>query len=802
MRWISRAVLVLVALAVALSVISWWTIERQVPPATGLARGGGAEVVLDARGIPTIEAGTWPEVLEAQGYVVASERMFHMDLMRRSGAGRLSEWFGDRALELDRRRKLEEWEETADRAYAALPPDEREVIDAYTRGVNRYIGENRGGHGVEYVLLRTEPEPWQGRDSLLILLSMCEQLSASALQDLASGTWLEHAGPEWWGFLYTQDHPWNQPMFGEKEHERPELPLQKALPLRPIDADDARVLAGALAQAEVAPVEEHPEGIGSNNWAWCGKTGCFVANDPHLGASVPALWYANRLRVKSGEWVVGVSIPGLPGVTLGMNQHLAWAFTNVGEDVDDLLVESLSPDGKLYLAAKVGGQELWRPIREERKVIRSKDGAGEEVVARFTHRGPLYERNGRWYSRAWLPLREGRLRFPAAINRASSWEEMNAALDQMVAPAQNVLVADRKGNIGYRASGTGILRRRTGRVPQPALEGEWLGFAPASSRPRTSFYRVGEGDDPRSGGPRFLATANERIWVDPFGHSWADEQRKERIRRALASRDDLTREDMEALQRDTESRYRKLLLDWARAHADPASAARAAAAMLAAGASGGGPGEGGARVPGAADAERVAARWGAWSGVATDDPQTFTDAIAADNALSALCIERARALLPASARAVGYDAWNRTAWIITMLETPEGGTRVFGLEEGDLASHLLALAVTREARAAPPYHEQNRWAAQHPFAKVVPVLGELFLVGDHPQPGWRGVLRVEQPAYGASVRLVWDALDPAKSTWSLPVGQSGHIGSPHYRDLQPDWAAGRPAPVFDASWRF
>src|SRR5207244_2277082 len=155
---------------------------------------------------------------------------------------------------------------------------------------------------------------------------------------------------------FPEDHPWNQPMFGQSPHPAgPPLPLGQALAMKPIDDVEAGAMHAAL---ELAPkAKETEEGIGSNNWAWCGKTGCFLANDPHLGASVPHIWYANRLRISAEEWVVGVSIPGLPGIVLGMNPYLAWAFTNVGEDVDDLLLERVDEGEKNYLAAVEDGQE-------------------------------------------------------------------------------------------------------------------------------------------------------------------------------------------------------------------------------------------------------------------------------------------------------------------------------------------------------------------------------------------------------------------------------------------------------------
>jgi penicillin G amidase len=352
---------------------------------------------------------------------------------------------------------------------------------------------------------------------------------------------------------------------------------------------------------------------------------------------------------------------------------------------------------------------------------------------------------------------------------------MNAAIDDFRLPAQNILVADKAGNIGYRTSGTGIQRKISGRRPQRALDGEWSGLQPSSSRPRMQYYVKETGADQ----PRWIATANERIWVDDLGHRWVDDLRKDRIRRELSSRDDFTRQDMEKLQLDTECRYYKLILDWIQKRAEPK------------------------------DAEEKATieRWSKWNGLAADDATTFTEAIAVEGALVRVSIDRLkRHYFPEKDRDLPYESWMKSAWVITMLED-ENGPAVFGFDARDLANHLLAVARARSggggdrSGGGKPYFEENRWGAQHPFVGRVPLIGDWFAVDAHPQPGWRGVVvRVEQPKFGASVRLVWDVSKPEQSTWSLPVGQSGHIRSPHYKDLQADWAAGRPVPVFEEAW--
>jgi penicillin amidase len=457
-KWISRLFVLLVVVVAGLLGYATWIVQRQGLSDDELVY-EGAEIAIDAHGIPTIAAPDWEKIVEAQGFVHASNRMFQMDLLRRNAGGRLSEMFGAATIAEDRRHREEDWIGVADQAAAELDPHQKRQVEAYTRGVNRFIRENEGRWGIEYVLLGMKPDEWQPRDSVLVLLGMCDQLATGASAEAEAEVWRNKLTPEWYAFMFPDNHPWNEPLFGGVTG-KVELPKEK-LPKKAV---------GELARLE--PWDLSETFGASNSWGWCGKTGCFLANDPHLGSTVPALWYAVRLRVSPKHWVVGVSIPGLPGVVLGMNPHLAWAFTNVGEDVDDYLEEKV--DGDRYLASIENGQEIWKPIATREFEIAVRNGEPVKGVARFTHRGPIAMRPNLegWYTRQWLPFAQGKLGFASRMNEATSWEEMNAALDAMEVPAQNVLIMDRRDNLGYRASGTGVVRRVSERRPQKALEGE------------------------------------------------------------------------------------------------------------------------------------------------------------------------------------------------------------------------------------------------------------------------------------------------------------------------------------------
>jgi penicillin amidase len=453
-----------------------------------------------------------------------------------------------------------------------------------------------------------------------------------------------------------------------------------------------------------------------------------------------------------------------------MNPHIAWSFTNIGEDVDDYVEETLSDDESKYLARVEDGREVWEPIEERQSTIKVRGGADVEVVGRHTHRGPLSTREhlgDAKFSRQWLPLRQdaelARL-WTVQLGRARSWDEANEALDAFRFPAQNVLIMEKSGGLGYRATGSGIEREGSGRLPRPAVQGEWRGLKPPSERLRKW---IPAGDEVAS-----LATANQRIWVDEHGHDFAGDRRAARIRELLASSTELTQEDMESFQLDTKSRYHGIILRWVADHGEQENDR----------------------------AKGMVERWRAWDEVAFANGETFTEALAVEKALGELLLRQVRKhLLPAKLREIPYRALRKDAWLLATLEA-DGGVERFGLDAREVADHLIGVA-----QAAPPrYIADNRWRAQHPFVGRVPIIGRSFRVTEYAQWGHSSLVRVEGPHFGASARLVWVLSDPAQSTWITPVGQSGHVGSDHYSDLQALFYSDERLKVFDTGhdWGF
>ncbi len=745
MRLVVRTLAALVAIVIITAGLAAWFARLQGQPKQPFP---DVKVVTDANGIPTVEAKDWDQLIEAQGFVVASQRLFQMDLIRRKAGGRLAEWFGEVAFDHDLMVQREDRLGISRRAAAALPPEEKTPCDRYAAGVNRFMDENPWRVGLEYQLLRVQPEPWTCADSLLVLLEMADTLSSGADREAENVAWRRHLSESWQAFLFPVDHPWNHPYFGTPTQKGPAFPpASEFLPKKPLEPKQS---------SRRRHVD--PDPVGSNNWGWRGPTGAFLANDPHLGNSVPSIWYAMRLRVSKTEWVVGVAIPGLPGIVIGMNPALAWAFTNTGEDVDDYLLET--PDDSM---------------RQKTFEIKVKGEAKPRLVSSaFTARGPVAERShlgSALYSRQWLPLKEGMLRLPTVqFMQTRDVDAFDRAVDSMLIPSQNVLVMTHTGDMGYRMSGTGVRRKVSGRIPEPAEDGAWLGLQPASERPK--LYFKNEGDQ-----VRYLASANERIWTDPYGGQWASDDRKDRIVRFLSARQDLSREDMETLQVDTEGRFRQLLMSWI---ADKSSVSNGPAADY-------------------------ARSFKAWDGNSRSSPELFTASTLAEETLMAILLSRVQdGFKDEEDQKVTYGWYMRRAWVLIVLEASgDQGFAPFGLTAEEVARRLLDTVY--DAKGQLPLHaEKNRWKGQHPFVGRVPLIGDLFALQEIPQWGAPDLVDAEQPTFGPSTRLVWDLRKPWESTWGFPIGQSGHAANSHYKDFQSLWQRNQRLKVFDDgfAWEF
>lgn len=715
------------------------------------------EVLRDRWGIAYVSASSLEDLWFAQGFVQASERLFQIELAIRAATGRLSEWFGELSVPVDRFARTVGFHRIGEAEAERWTPGSRAMMERFVAGARTWV-RSMSAPPLEHALLAAPPE-------------LPEEL----------GPWASAFAYVAWGLSGNWDHELVRALLIER------FGVETAgLLLPPAAPDDSELAAGSLGGRLLEGLPRS-RGQGSNNWAVAGRRTAsgkpLLANDPHLLVQQPAAWFEIHLRAPGYE-ARGAAFPFAPGVAIGMTEHHAWGFTNVSGDVQDLYLERLNEDRS---AAEFDG--AWEPLEVRAETIVVRGGRPLVFDVAHTRHGPILDAapvgvaGGRFepidetYALAWTGA-DGLLEPASLIDlaRAGSFEEVREALRTLGCPGQNVVYADAEGTIGFQCSGRYPIRRRgDGTVPVPGWTSEhgWDGFVPFDELPWSK--------DPGSG---FLATANNRTWDDdyPFliGLDFHPPFRVRRIAEVLREGEGLRVEDMARLQVDTRSlpamRLLPLLLD-----ATPSTERR----------------------------EPVLEHLRGWDGdlrpgsVAAGVYEVWM------GRLAARCLGAAPGVL------TSYFAWREPfvcAALPAMLEErippPAGGS----WDELLPAALDDALDELGERLGSAP--ESWRWGAlhrvrfAHPLARI-PGAGALFVAAEHELGGdEQTVLQSgidSHLGYEAVVvpswRFVADLGDPDRSAAILTTGQSGNPVSPHWNDQAPLWATGelRPCPVSRAA---
>jgi penicillin amidase len=462
-----------------------------------------------------------------------------MELWKRAGQGRLAEILGPTAVQRDLNARRLRFRGDMAEEYRSYSPDTQEILQSFTAGINAYIADiqrpGRPGLPVEFQLAGFQPEPWKPEDCL-------NRLAAYAMMANASDELL---------------HAQLVALLGAREatelfHFDPEAELD------PAPGVDYAGLSPALIRDIVSSDERIPFPATtfkeSNNWTVSGALTAsgkpLLANDPHRVIAQPSLRYIVHL-VAPGWNVIGAVEPALPGVAAGHNEHIAWGFTIFGVDQQDLYLETLNAaDSKLYRTANG-----WEAMQEQPETLHVRGAADVQAVLHFTRHGPVVWEDGRRaLALRWAGAEPGTAGYLAALSldRAHNWQEFERAMPRWKVPPENIVYADRAGNIGEHSTGLVPLRTSfNGLLPVPGTgDYEWSGFVPNAQLPHS--YNPPEG---------FIATANQKTIADsyPFavGYEWSPPTRFERIREVLAGArtagHKLTVLDMEALQLDVVS---------------------------------------------------------------------------------------------------------------------------------------------------------------------------------------------------------------------------------------------------------
>ncbi|MEX1168752.1 MAG: penicillin acylase family protein [Chloroflexota bacterium] len=591
MRFVRLALLVMVVAIVVAGGLLIAVTARALPQASGTTQVPGlaapVTVVRDATGIAHITAASTRDLFIGQGYVHASERMWQMEVWRHVSAGRLAELFGESQVDTDRFIRTLGWRLAAQRDLDALGPTTRAVLAAYTAGVNAWLGAHRDSLGIAFLASGAVPEPWTDLDTVAwgkvqawnlggnFSVEVFRYLADAALGDPARTDELFPAYRDGAPIITPSDQLGSGSAVGTVSRAsiaaRAGVRAPDAGHAPGPDAAAAWRSVAALGQAamELAGLDAadglaSDHGIGSNNWvvapARSVSGSALLANDPHLGISMPSVWFANGLHCRTVEEacpydVAGVSFPGVPGVVLGHNARIAWGATNVGPDVQDLVLEAVdpaNPDNYLHDGASV-------PFAVRREVIEVKGGERVVLDVRSTVHGPVL--NGVDERLADAPLMA--LRWAATIesdrtieavlglNTAADFDDFRASLALYGAPSQNFVYADVDGHIGYQLPGYIPIRAdpadRGGRpVRGDDGSGEWIGRIPFEELP----WQL----DPEDG---WIVTANnaaiDAAYPSFIGQEWDPGYRAERIIDLLGTYGDdgLTLEELRAIQFDS-----------------------------------------------------------------------------------------------------------------------------------------------------------------------------------------------------------------------------------------------------------
>lgn len=817
-RWLRRlgwtAVAGVAVLLAAAAVFALWLraeLHASLPRLDGEVELAGLEVPVtierDRLGVPTVRAASRGDAAFALGYLHAQERFFQMDLQRRSAAGELAEMFGAPALASDRRARLHRFRHRARGALESLPGESVALIDRYTAGVNAGLGD-LGSPPFEYLALRTEPAAWRPEDTLLTGLAMYRTLQGGlATRDRNRGLMRDRLDPELVAFLLPPGNSWDAPLTGGPlPAPPPPAPDEVALAPRPVRAAEAPVTQTVTQTVPQAPATAAEAVPGSNAWALAGAHtaggGALVANDMHLGLGLPNIWYRASLVWPDGERrggerrVTGATLPGTPVMVIGSNGTLAWGFTNGQVDTADLvIVEVDTGDPERYRTP-----DGWRRFTVDRETFGVLRGDDEVLEVRSTVWGPVIgeDHHGRPLALAWVAHRPGAIDLElAGLETAETIEQAAAVANRSGLPAQNMVLADAGGRIGWTVAGR--LPRRRGdwdpRFPTSWSDGErgWDGLLPPETTPRLL--------DPEEGR---LWSANHRHLGDEGMALLGDGDfvtaaRAGRIRDRLQALDAATPADMLAIQLDAGAffldRWRRHLDGVLERALDPTGQTAEASAQASA--------ETGIDARGSAARYAAARRaLGDWTGEAVPEVVSYRLVRGVRNLLA----DRVFAYLtaPCSEADPSFDyttTYLRYEGPLWQLVTRRPAHLLDPRFESWDAVTLAALDDVLDFYQSQGWSlEQATWGRyntirfQHPLSRAVPRLSRWLdmppaqLAGDAYMP------RVVQPGHGASERMAVSPGREDEGYFHMPGGQSGHPLSPHYGDSHHAWETGEPLP--------
>ena len=767
LRWTGFGLFGLVLLALVTSAAGYVWLRQSLPVVDGERSLAGleapVEILRDRHAIPHIQGQSTTDVIFAQGYAHAQDRLWQMEFQRRIGAGRLAEVVGAEALPADRFMRTLGLYRLAEGSIAYLSEETRAWLDAYAAGVNAFLDDRSGPLPPEFLVFgHNEIEPWRPADSVVWVKMMALDLGGNWRTELLRARLATRLSSAQIADLW------------------PTYPTEAPITLASLASDlDLDRLAAAL------PAEA-PPGIGSNGWVVSGDRSAsgapLLANDPHLGYRTPGAWYLVHLIAEDLE-LIGAGLPGVPGIVLGHNGEIAWGMTNTGTDTQDLFIERIDPeDPDRYLTPDGSA-----PFDVRTEVIAVEGADDVELTIRHTRHGPVISDligdagdvagDDNVLALAWTTLAEDDLGIETLFNltKARDWASFQAAIDDHGSPQQNVFYADRAGHIGMAVPGRVPVRRSgDGLWPVPGWTGDhdWIDVIPSDALPSRA--------DPAEGQ---LINANNQIVPEDYPHLitaiWDPPHRARRIE-ALIGDGNHDLDSFAAIQLDEFSLLADDFLPF----------------ML------------GAK-PSDERAKAARERLSAWDRVMRADAAEPLIFAAWYRAFTRLIHEDELGPLFSSYWGIRPQFIERVltarpAWC-------DDQTTAATETCHDLAGSALDLALDDLENRFGKAPSGWRWGEAHPARMDHAVLGQVPVLRHlvnivRPVGGDSMTVNVGHYSHhdeadpfasiqGATYRGLYDLADLDRSRFIAATGQSGHPLSPHFQDLTDLWAAGETLPM-------
>jgi penicillin amidase len=799
-RVLIYALVAIVLILIGSAGIGWWLVHRSLPQVDGTVQINGLkdEVVIrrDTLGVPHIKAVTMQDAALAQGYVMAQDRLWQMDILRRAASGRVSEVVGAQGLASDRNFRTLGLKQAAERDVSLLDAQERELLESYSSGVNRYIEDHKDRLPIEFTMLRYSPEPWRPADTLLIVGYMYQTLTSTWRGEIARYDAFLRLGKQRAEFLFKSDSPYQHPIVGN-EQPTPAKPIyakslssmtgtrgfnSEAVMISPDEGNPAARDESARESLDPAPGflgeidEEIRATLGSNNWVVDGSHTAsgkpLLANDTHLQLAVPCIWYLIHLHV--GEWnAEGFTIPGAPGIVIGHNNSIAWGFTNNGADVQDLYAEKFNPsNASEYLA-----DGKWVAAQVRRETIQVKGQSAETLDVIVTRHGPVMTRRAQTgYALRWTATEPGGLAHSYfKIQFSHNWQEFRENLRDAAGPGQNVVYADTSGHIGFIVPARIPIRNCAkwppigspipdslpcGATPLPGENGEyeWTGYIPFDELPQVL--------DPSGG---IIATANSVVAGPGYRHflsaSLAPPWRTDRIFKLLGQSKKFTPDDFAEIQTDVVQEF---------------YAAFAAALVKAAETA----------KPHDDRTASLIKLLSKWDGRLTVES---IEATFVEQASAAFGHSLLRPYLGDTASSGGEIFLERvlrerpTFFLPTDFRNYDEGL----VTSADRAVDELSSAMNDSAISAWRWGIRNKLVMAHPLGQSG-ILEMILSLGRIEHSGGPGAIKALGRTEGPSMRLVADLSGWDHSYMEVTTGESGQLGSEHYSDQFHAWLEGKP----------